>query len=59
MACIDESREGVIIQVVDAAQPPGRKSKPKKALLALITTLAVGFALLVFVFFRQAGCKAR
>jgi uncharacterized protein involved in exopolysaccharide biosynthesis len=54
MARVDESREGAVIQVVDAAQPPERKSKPKKALIAIMTTLAVGFALLLFVFVRQA-----
>ena len=41
-------------QYADAAQPPERKSKPKKALIAMMTTLAVGFALLLFVFIRQA-----
>lgn len=54
MARIDESREGAVIQVLDAAQPPERKAKPKKALIALMTTLAVGFALLLFIFIRQA-----
>ncbi|HAL39427.1 MAG TPA: lipopolysaccharide biosynthesis protein [Polaromonas sp.] len=54
IARVDESREGAIIQVVDVAQPPERKSKPKKALIAMMTTLAVGFALLLFVFIRQA-----
>lgn len=53
MARVDESREGAIIQVVDAAQPPERKSKPKKAQIAMITTLAVGFSLLLFIFIRQ------
>ena len=54
MAKVDESREGAVIQVLDAAQPPERKSKPKKALIAIIATLATGFALLLFVFIRQA-----
>jgi len=54
MARIDESREGAVIQVLDAAQPPERKSKPKKAQIAMLTTLATGFALLLFVFIRQA-----
>jgi len=54
MARVDESREGAIIQVLDVAQPPERKSKPKKAMIAMMTTLAVGFALLLFVFIRQA-----
>lgn len=54
MAKIDESREGATIQVLDAAEPPELKSKPKKALIAVIATLAGGFALLLFVFVRQA-----
>ena len=54
IARIDESREGAIIQVVDVAVPPELKSKPKKAMLAMLTTLGVGFALLLFVFVRQA-----
>ena len=50
MARVDESREGALVQVVDAAVAPQRKSKPKRALIATMTTLATGFALLVFVF---------
>ena len=54
LAKVDESREGAVIQVLDAAQPPEKKSKPKKTLIAIIATLAAGFALLLFVFIRQA-----
>ncbi len=54
VAKVDESREGAVIQVLDAAQPPEKKAKPKKALIAIIATLAAGFALLLFVFVRQA-----
>jgi tyrosine-protein kinase Etk/Wzc len=54
LARVDESREGAVIQVVDVAQPAEKKSKPKKALIAVLTTLATGFALLLFVFVRQA-----
>ena len=54
VARVDEAREGAVIQVLDAAQPPERKAKPKKALIAIIATLASGFALLLFVFVRQA-----
>ena len=54
VARIDESREGAVIQVLDVAVPPELKSKPKKALIAMLTTLATGFALLLFVFVRQA-----
>ena len=54
LARIDESREGAVIQVIDAAQPPERKSKPKKAQIAILATLATGFVLLLFVFVRRA-----
>lgn len=54
LAKVDESREGAVIQVLDTAQPPERKAKPKKALIATLATLVAGFALLLFVFIRQA-----
>jgi len=53
LARLDEAREGAVIQVVDAAQPPERKSKPKKALIAVVTTLAVFFLTLIAVFIRD------
>lgn len=58
IAKIDESREGAIIQIIDPAEPPERKSKPKKAMITLIATLAAGFFLLLFVFVRNAWRKA-
>ena len=54
IARVDESREGAVIQIVDVALPPERKSKPKNAIIAAGTTLAAGFALLLFVFIRHA-----
>jgi tyrosine-protein kinase Etk/Wzc len=54
LAKVDESREGAVIQVLDRASPPDYKSKPKRALIAVITSLAAAFALLLFVFVRQA-----
>lgn len=58
LAKVDEAREGAVIQVVDIAQPPERKSKPKKALIALIAGLAAGFLLLLWVFVRSAWRNA-
>jgi uncharacterized protein involved in exopolysaccharide biosynthesis len=54
LARVDESREGATIQVLDVAQPPERKSKPKKAVIAMVSTLTAGVALLLWVFARQA-----
>ena len=58
LAKVDESREGAVIQVLDIAEPPERKAKPKKAMIAIIATLASGFALLLFVFVRQVLANA-
>lgn len=35
LAKLDESREGLLFQVVDPATPPERKSKPKRSLITL------------------------
>ena len=59
LARVDESRDGTVIQVVDAAQPPQRKTRPKKALIAVLTTLMTGFVLLLFVFARHGIRSAR
>jgi uncharacterized protein involved in exopolysaccharide biosynthesis len=59
MAKVDEGREGMLIQVVDAAQPPERKSKPKKALIALLTAFGTGFLLIAFVLLRQMTRNSR
>jgi uncharacterized protein involved in exopolysaccharide biosynthesis len=58
LAKLDESREGALIQVVDMASPPERKSRPKRALITACTTLAAGFTLLLFVFMRHAFRRA-
>lgn len=46
LARLDESREGALIQVVDVAQVPEWKSRPKRAFIAMLaalgTLLAVG-----------------
>lgn len=54
LAKADEAREGAIIQIVDTAVPPERKSHPKKALIAVLTTLVTGVFLLVAVFASRA-----
>ena len=58
-ARIDESREEPLIQVVDVAQAPERKSKPRRAVIVLVSAFA-GLLLGVLVAFgRRALRKAR
>lgn len=53
-ARLDEAREGAVIQVIDAALPPERKSKPAKARIAVLTTLVAFFVVVLALFVRRA-----
>ena len=52
-ARLDERKENPFLAQVDVAEVPELKAKPKKALIAVVTTLATGFLLLLFVFIRN------
>ena len=54
LARVDESREGALIQVVDLAQVPEKKTKPKRAIIAVVTTVTVGLLLLAWVLLRRS-----
>jgi uncharacterized protein involved in exopolysaccharide biosynthesis len=41
--------------VLDEAVPPDRKSKPKRALIVLLATFAVGFVSVLAAFVREFG----
>jgi uncharacterized protein involved in exopolysaccharide biosynthesis len=53
LARLDESREGALIQVVDLATPPERKSRPKKANIAVLSTVASLVLLGLFIVLRH------
>ena len=44
---------------MDKAVEPDRKSKPKRALIVIVTTLAVGFLAVIWAFIKEAGERAR
>lgn len=54
LARLDESREGALIQVVDAATPPERKSKPRRGLVAFAAALAFAMLFVVCFLAKQA-----
>ncbi len=58
IARVDEAREGAVIQVLDFASPPELKSKPKRALFVIISTIASGFLILLFLIVRQTLINA-
>jgi capsule polysaccharide export protein KpsE/RkpR len=59
LARSDESREGALIQVVDQATPPERKSKPKRAMLAVSATLAAFVLVAAGLLLRSQYRRAR
>jgi len=58
LARVDESREGSLVQVVDPATPPERKSKPKRSIFALVATLLTALVLTTTVLVRHAWRRA-
>lgn len=54
IAKLDEAKEGALIQVVDPAIPPDRKSSPKRALIVIVATVA-GFFLGILIALAQVG----
>jgi uncharacterized protein involved in exopolysaccharide biosynthesis len=56
VAKLDEAKQGALIQVVDPAVPPDRKSFPKRSLIVIGATLA-GFLLGVFIALFRAGVQ--
>jgi tyrosine-protein kinase Etk/Wzc len=56
VAKLDEAKEGALIQVVDPAIPPDRRSFPKRSLIVIGATLA-GFVLSVFLVLFKAGIQ--
>jgi tyrosine-protein kinase Etk/Wzc len=54
MAKLDEAKQGAVIQVMDAAVPPDRRSSPKRAVIVIGAT-AAGFFVGIFVALVTAG----
>lgn len=53
VAKLDEARQGALVQVVDPAIPPDRRSFPKRGLIVIVSTLA-GFVIGIFVVLARA-----
>lgn len=54
LARVDESREGALIQVVDPAKPPERRSSPKRGTMAVVSALIAFFLIVIYAFFSSA-----
>ena len=55
LARVDESREGPLVQVVDVAQPPERKSAPRRTLIAGGSMVATALLMSIWLLARAAS----
>jgi tyrosine-protein kinase Etk/Wzc len=53
IAKLDEAREGSIVQVVDAAVPPDRRSSPHRTLIVMASTVVAFFVAVFWVWLRE------
>ena len=56
IAKLDEAREGAVVQVVDKAIPPDRRSSPKRSMVVVVSTI-LGFFLGILIALVKAGIK--
>ena len=57
-AKLDEAKDAPVIQVVDKALVPEKKSKPKRALIVILATMLAFFVGVLFAFFKEASERA-
>jgi uncharacterized protein involved in exopolysaccharide biosynthesis len=58
-AKIDEARDISIVQVLDRAVEPDRKSRPRRLLIVLFSTVAAGILAVLWAFIQEAIARAR
>ncbi len=59
IAKIDEAKEGSLIQVLDKALVPDKKSKPKRSLIIILATISAGFLTILYAFIKEALQNAK
>jgi len=59
LAKIDEAKEATVIQVLDRAIEPDRKSKPRRSLIVVLFVGLAFLASILWVFFREAAARAK
>ncbi len=59
MAKLDEAKDSPLIQVLDKATVPEKKSKPKRSTIVILATLVGGFMGILWAFIKEANEKAK
>jgi len=58
MAKLDEAKDFPLIQVLDKATPPEKKSKPKRSLIVMLATLVAFFLAVIWAFIKEALARS-
>lgn len=59
MAKLDEAKDSPLIQVLDKATVPEKKSKPKRSTIVILAALIAGFMGILWAFIKEANEKAK
>ena len=59
LARVDEAREGAVIQILDKAEIPEKKSAPKKILITILASLITGIVMLIYLIVKSWYKKTR
>lgn len=59
MAKMDEAKDFPLIQVLDKATPPEKKSKPKRSLIVILATLVACFLAMIWAFIREVLARSK
>ncbi len=59
LAKIDEAKDATVVQVMDKAIEPDRKSRPKRAQIVLLTAFLSLFVSIIWAFVREATLRAQ
>jgi len=58
MAKLDEAKDYPLIQILDKATPPEKKSKPKRSLIVILATLVAFFLAVIWAFIKESLARS-
>jgi tyrosine-protein kinase Etk/Wzc len=58
-AKLDEAKDSPLIQILDNAIPPEKKSKPKRLLIVILATLVAFFLAVIWAFIKEALTRSK
>jgi uncharacterized protein involved in exopolysaccharide biosynthesis len=59
LAKIDEAKDATIVQILDGAVVPDRKSKPRRSIIVLLAAIAALFVSFIWIMVHEAAARAK